>query len=165
MTQKKSNQKGFTLVEVLLTLLIIGIISVIVTQLLVFNVSSTRAFSMYNNQQYTVQDAFVRLSKDIEAASDITFDSTDWITGDQYKSFTVTIEGTDRKWTIENGTLFLSTAALGTKEIITGFTDDSIFIWNNDCLTVKLKPKSTNTGKNPVNVPNPIVYQYSLKYK
>lgn len=67
------NRKGFTVIELLLAIILIGLISVMVTQLLGFNLTSTKAFSLYGKQQYTVQDALSRLNDDIQKASMVVF--------------------------------------------------------------------------------------------
>ena len=55
---KKNIIKGFSLVELLITLLVFSMASVIITQILVFNIRSTRSYSDYTTQQFTLQDAY-----------------------------------------------------------------------------------------------------------
>lgn len=152
------DRKGFTIPEVLMGLLIIGMISVLLTQLLSFNVSTSKAFALYINQQYAVQDAAARLNRDIEGAVDVNFD--DFISENQYETIILTVDGNTRKWSLSGGTLSLNGIA-----VLSGLTSDSCFIRESNTLTVVLKPVETNTGRNPINVTKPIVYQYSLEYK
>lgn len=155
---KIKDRKGFTIPELLMTLLIVGVMSVLLTQILTFNVSTSRAFALYSNQQYTVQDALTRLNKDIEAAVDVSID--DYISDNKYATIKLTTDGITRTWNLFGGTL-----SLNSTPIVTNLTSDSCFIQESNTLTVVLQPKPTNTGKNPLNVPKPIVTQFSLKYK
>lgn len=155
---KMKNCKGFTVPELLLGLLVIGMISVLLTQLLSFNVSTSKEFALYINQQYTVQDAAARLNRDIEGAVYVSFD--DHISGNQYETINLSVDGNTRKWNLSGGTLSLNGIA-----VLSGLTSDSCFIRESNTLTVVLKPVETNTGRNPINVTKPIVYQYSLEYK
>lgn len=161
----KNNKKGFTLVEVLLTLMVIGLISVIVTQLLTFNATSSKAFSLYNKQQYTVQSAFNRLCKDVQAASRIYI--TDNISGNEYATIQLTIsEGASTRtceYKLLNNKLTYESG--GTVQIISdGLTDKSVFVKGNDCLTVVLEHQK-DSGKNVMNMAWPIVGEFNLEYK
>ena len=153
----KSN-KGFTLPEVLLALLLIGIISVIVTELLVFNAASTTAYSKYGRQQFTLQDAFTRLNRDIEGAASISFDNH--VSAYDYKTIRLTTDGISSEWTIDAGKLYLDS-----KVVVDGLSDESKFAKANGCLAVVLKPEPTNEGRFALNITKPIVTQYSLTYK
>jgi len=153
----KSN-KGFTLPEVLLALLLIGILSVIITELLVFNAASTTAHSKFGRQQFTIHDAITRLNRDIEEAVSISFDNP--VSAYDYKTIKLSVGDTNREWTIDSGVLYL-----GSQAVIEGLSSESIFIRRDDCLTVVLKPEPTNKGRFALNISKPIVAQYSLKYK
>lgn len=152
------DRKGFTIPEVLMALLVIGMISVLLTQLLSFNVSTSKAFALYNNQQYTVQDAVARLNRDIEGAVEVNFD--DFSSENKYETINLTMDGNTRKWSLSGGILSLNDVT-----VVNGLASDSCFIWKNNTLTVVLKPVATNTGRNPINVAKPVVYHYSLEYK
>jgi len=152
------NNKGFTLPEVLLILLLIGMISVILTELFVFNATSTAAYSKFGRQQFTIQDAFSRLNRDIEEAVEITFD--DPVGGYDYKTIKLKVDGTVKEWKIDGGTLYLDSVA-----VVEGLSDGSKFINRSDYLTVVLKPEPTNEGRFPLNINKSVVTQYSLTNK
>jgi prepilin-type N-terminal cleavage/methylation domain-containing protein len=153
----KSN-KGFTLPEVLLALLLIGILSVIITELLVFNAASTTAHSKFGRQQFTIHDAFTRLNRDIEEAVSISLDNQ--MSAYDYKTIILTVGDTSREWTIDSGVLYL-----GSQAVVEGLSSESKFTRRDDCLTVVLKPEPTNEGRYALNMAKPIVTQYSLTYK
>jgi type II secretory pathway pseudopilin PulG len=144
--------------EVLVALLLIGIISVIITELLVFNVASTTAYSKLGRQQFTIHDAFTRLNRDIEEAASVSFDNQASVY--DYKTIKLTIDGADREWTIDSGVLYLDSEA-----VVEGLASESKFTRRDNCLTVVLKPEPTNEGRFAMNISKPIVTQYSLTYK
>lgn len=142
----------------MVALLLIGIISVIITELLVFNAASTTAYSRFGRQQFTVHDAFTRLNRDIEEASKISFSSQ--VSAYDYKTIIVNVNGENREWTIDSGALYMDSTA-----VVEGLSGESRFVKQDDCLTVVLKPEQTNEGRFALNISKPIVTQYSLKYK
>jgi hypothetical protein len=139
--------------------LLIGIISVIITELLVFNAASTTAYSRFGRQQFTIHDAFTRLNRDIEEASQASVSSSQVSVYD-YKTIKLTIDGADREWTIDSGVLYLDSEA-----VVEGLASESKFTRRDNCLTVVLKPEPTNEGRFAMNISKPIVTQYSLTYK
>jgi len=139
-------------------LLLIGIISVIITELLVFNTASTTAYSKFGRQQFTIQDAFTRLNRDIEEATSISFDNQ--VSVYDYKTIKLTVGGTGREWTIDSGVLYLDS-----KAVVEGLASESKFTRRDDCLTVVLKPEPTNKGRFALNISKPVVSQYGLTYK
>ena len=141
-----------------MALLLIGIISVIITELLVFNTASTTAYSKFGRQQFTIHDAFTRLNKDIEEAASISFSSQ--VSAYDYKTIELVVDGMSREWTIDSGTLYL-----GSQVVVEGLSSESKFMRRDDCLTVVLKPEPTNEGRYALNMAKPIVTQYSLTYK
>jgi len=159
-TAKKivKNQKGFTLTEVMLALLIIGMTSVLLTRMMGFHTSASSAYSKYNSQQFTVHDAFTRLNRDIEAALSVT--ASDNIAGNMYKTIHVELEDCSRVWKLDSGSLYCDS-----DRVVEELTADSRFIYGSGFLTVILMPRPTNSGANPINVTKPIVSQYSLVYK
>lgn len=137
--------------------------SVLLTQMLSFNISSTNAFSQYNNQQFTINNASIRLGKDIERAIKISADAVDNIGGNDYRKIILTIEGesTGYNWVIDgNGKLLLNDM-----EVTDKLGVGSKFVCTNDILTVVLIPKPSNIGKHSINVAKPIISQYGIKYK
>lgn len=144
--------------ELLLTLLLIGMISVIVTELLVFNAASTTAYTKFGRQQFTIQDAFTRLNRDIEEAVSIGFGNQ--ISAYDYKKLILNVNGTAREWTIDSGKLYLDSEI-----VVEGLSDESKFTKHGDCLSVVLKPEPTNEGRFRLNVTKAIVTQYGLAYK
>lgn len=135
--------------------------SVLLTQMLSFNISSTNAFSQYNNQQFTINNASIRLGKDIERA--IVISAEESLGGNDYKKIILTIEGesTGYNWVIDgNGKLLLNDM-----EVTDKLGVGSKFVCTNDILTVVLIPKPSNTGKHSINVAKPIISQYGIKYK
>lgn len=169
-----NNKKGFTIIEMLLAIILVGLISVIVTQLLGFNITSSKAFSLYGRQQFTVQDAFSRLNKDIHAASKVlycnTTDSKHYKTIKLYVSETTGSTLTEKslgQYKLEGRELWYRTADGETFEpVVNGLREDeSTFIYFNDCLTVVLVSEKTSTGNNAMNLEEPIVAEYSLRNK
>jgi len=152
------NQKGFTLTEVMLALLIIGMTSVLLTRMMGFHTSASAAYSRYNRQQFTVYDAFTRLNRDIEAALSVT--ASDNITGNMYKTIHLEMEGCSRQWKLDSGSLYCDSDC-----VVEDLTADSQFVYGSGFLTVILMPRPTNNGANSINVANPIASQYSLVYK
>lgn len=157
--------RGFTIPELLVSLLIIGIISILVTQLLIFNANNSAAYSAYNQQQFTAHQAYIRLSKEIEEASLIRFDE-EVPTEGRYKVIELTIDGETRKWKLDGGVLSLFN---GTEyaAVISDLDPSSRFIdsWSFKCLTVVLMPETADTAKNDINLSKPIVAQFSYNYK
>ncbi len=155
------NQKGFTLTEMLLALLIIGMVSGLVTEMLGFHISSSTAFSKFNRQQFTVQDAFTRLNRDIEAAVKVSVNDADLVEENKYQKITLYFPDSSCEWNFSaDGCLYLNSG-----KVVEGLADESTFIYGSDYLTVVLMPVPTNTGRHNVNVTKPIVAQYSLIYK
>jgi len=142
----------------LVALLLIGIISVIITELLVFNAASTTAYSRFGRQQFTVHDAFTRLNRDIEEAAKISFSNQ--VSAYDYKTIIVNVNGESREWTIDSGVLYVDS-----KAVVEGLSEESRFVKQDDCLTVVLKPEQTNEGRFRLNISKPVVTQYSLIYK
>lgn len=148
---KKNIIKGFSLVELLITLLVFSMASVIITQILVFNIRSTRSYSDYTTQQFTLQDAYRRLNKDINAATVV---KCYMLTG--MSKLVLTIDGTDVEWTLDSGKLILD----GTT-ITDQLTSNSKFEVTTDYLVVTLEAKPTTADGYAVNIAKPIVAQYS----
>lgn len=152
------NQKGFTLTEVMLAMLIIGMTSVLLTRMMGFHTSASAAYSLYNRQQFTVYDAFTRLNRDIEAALSVT--ASDNIAGNMYKTIHVELEDCSRTWKLDNGSLYCDSDC-----VVGELTEDSQFVYGSGFLTVILMPRPSNKGANSINVAKPIISQYSLAYK
>lgn len=126
-------------------------ISAILTELMVFSTNSTAAYSRFGRQQFTVQDAFSRLNRDIEGAEKISFE--DCIAGNEYKTISLTINGELRKWKFDGGKLYFDSTV-----VVEGLTDESKFVYNltEKNLTVILMPESTNEGRFRFNLKNPL---------
>lgn len=157
----------------LLALIVIGLITVVVTQLLGFNVNSTKAFSLYGRQQYTVQDAFSRLNTDIQAASQII--SCDSISGYEFKTIKLYVsekQGASDvitcigQYKLEDSHLFYRKEESDAfQPVVEGLTDESVFMCFDQTLTVILVPEKTSTGRNAMNIDQPITAEYSLSNK
>jgi prepilin-type N-terminal cleavage/methylation domain-containing protein len=162
------NKKGFTMPELLVTLLVIGVLSIIITQLLTSSTDNSIVYSEYSKQQFTVQQVFVRLSKEIEEADDIVFDPADKVTATHYRVIGLRTDGSLRRWKLDNGELSLYNDATSSFDtVISGLDTNSAFLQNDSyhCLTVVLKPKATTSAKNRINITEPIVAQFSYEYK
>lgn len=132
--------------------------SVLLTQMLSYTLSSTNAFSQYGNQQFTINNASIRLGKDIEKA--IAVEAEVCLGGNEYQRVKLSFESeSERSWELIDGGL-----CLNGNQVIDGLASGSRFIYTNDCLTVVLVPAS-NTGKNNINIAKPVVSQYDIKYK
>lgn len=169
------SKKGFTIIEVLLALIVIGLISVIVTQLLGFNVNSTKAFSLYGHQQYTVQDAFSRLNTDIQAASQIMCCDYISYSGNKYKTIKLYVsekQGEDYviksigQYKLDGSQLLYRKEESDTfQPVVKDLTDESTFLCFDQTLTIILVPEKTSVGRNAMNIEQPITAEYSLTNK
>ncbi|NLY18535.1 MAG: prepilin-type N-terminal cleavage/methylation domain-containing protein [Clostridiaceae bacterium] len=165
MKQLIKSQKGFTLTELLLALLIISMTSVLLTQMLSYTLSSTNAFSQYGNQQFTINHASIRLGKDIERA--VLVNVADVIVGNEYRTIEISFEdGCSCSWRIgTSGGLYHKPNSNDEVLVISDIAPGSKFIYSNDCLTVVLVPEASKTVKYKINVSKPVVSQYNIKYK
>lgn len=162
------NKKGFTMPELLVTLLVIGVLSILITRLLTSSADHSVVYSEYGKQQFTVQQALIRLSKEIEEADNIVFDPGDKISAGHYQVIRLETDAGLRRWKLLNGELSLYNDATSTFDpVITGLDTTSAFLQNDTyhCLTVVLKPKATVSAKNRINMEEPIVAQFSYVYK
>ena len=148
---KEKMNKGFSLPELLITLLIFGMASVLITQILIFNIRSTKSYSEYTKQQFTLQDAYHRLNKDINAATKISYKLSDITT------IKLTIDNEDVTWKLEDGKLILN----GTT-ITDQLTADSGFSFATNYLVVTLEAKPSDNKIDAVNIAKPIISQYNI---
>lgn len=159
----------------LLALMLISLIGVMVTQILDFNISSTKAFSMYGRQQFTVQDAFSRLNKDIQSASQIIYCDYISYSGNKYKTIKLYVseeQGASNviisigQYKLEDSHLFYRKEESDAfQPVVEGLTDESVFMCFDQTLTVILVPEKTSTGRNAMNIDQPITAEYSLSNK
>lgn len=169
------SKKGFTIIEVLLALILISLIAVMATQILGFNLNSTKAFSLYGRQQYTVQDAFSRLNTDIQAASQIICCDYISYSGNKYKTIKLYVsekQGASDvitcigQYKLEGSHLFYRKEESDAfQPVVEGLTDESVFMCFDQTLTVILVPEKTSTGRNAMNIDQPITAEYSLSNK
>lgn len=162
------SKKGFTIPELLISLLLIGVISIIITNLLTSSANQSFTYSKYGQQQFTIQQAFVRLSKEIEEADDIVFDPLYKESATRYSVIKLISETGIRQWKLDNGELSLyNDAASSFDVVISGLDASSAFlkIDSYSCLTVVLLPEKSTSAKNQINISEPITAQFSYIYK
>lgn len=115
----------------------------------------------------------MRLNTDIQAASQILCCNS--VDGVKYKTIKLYVskkqgasielscigqyklEGSDLMYRKADGQAF--------SIIVSGLTDESTFMQFDGTLTVKLVPEKTNTGRNAMNIEEPITADYNLRNK
>lgn len=168
MVLKMENKKGFTIPELLITLLLIGVIAIITTNLLTSSANYSFIYSKYGKQQFTIQQAFVRLSKEIEEADDIVFDPLYKVSATRYSAIKLTSDAGTRQWKLDNGELSLYNDATSSFDVvISGLDASSAFLRNDSysCLMLVLLPEASTSAKSQIYISEPITAQFSYAYK
>lgn len=173
-----NNQKGFSLIELLLALAIMAVVGTLLTALLLFGTDTFRVYSNFTTQQDRIVDSVQKLRKDIEEASKITVYTladgtfcTDFIRID----FPDTPQA--RVWKFADKKLELgvmpdaSTQPDAFREVV-GNLDTSAagckfkFSSTDGMITVFILPAPNNSGRyEGKNIKDPIVTDFSVKYK
>lgn len=172
------NQKGFSLMELLIALLILTVISTLVTTLFISGANTFRSLSEYTRQQERILDAVTWLRRDFEECKSITFTMVKDEDGNrtaEVESVTFTFPGTrseTRTWMFVNDTadplkdnVLQCNTEIVLKEVD---TPESRFIYISSLrrFSVVIRPVQTNIGVNRgLNIKVPLVYEFVLDNK
>lgn len=173
------NNKGFTLVEMLLTLLIISILSVLVTSFLSYGYETFNVQTGYAGQQHKIQQALTLLGRDLRACRKIEY-TTKAGFGTMIQAMELEIPAVSglgdarRTWELTGGALQCtvyegasSSTAVSVEGIDTTNSAISLVTYSsNSAIVVSIVPEPTNKGKyQGNNIREPIITEYSVKYK
>ncbi len=155
------NEKGLSLPEILLSLMIIAMTSLLLSDQLI---SSSRYFASYANytrQQERINDALQRLRGEIEAATEVTIIGTaPYIDG---VSLQVPGKG-GREWRFDANQLKCTSG--GTSHVMVDrlLTPQSklMYLSSLDTLVILVQPVQDATA---LNIITPTTMEYSLRYK
>ncbi|MDP4093440.1 MAG: prepilin-type N-terminal cleavage/methylation domain-containing protein [Bacillota bacterium] len=165
------NNKGFTLLELLIVIAIIGIITPIICSMFESNIDINTTYTNYLYQQDKVTQTLQLLRKDIEEASGYNLDT---LTQTLRLDF---IDSTSKYWRLNSdststdyNSLEFSSDGSKYEVVIQGIdTTNSSFIKNDSekIITLKIKPVKTNSIKKDQsrNISEPIVTDFSVRYK
>lgn len=162
------SKKGITLVELLLSLILIGLVLQGVLQLMVYGFDSYKTDYNFVKQEKLVTDTINVLRKDIELASSISLDDNfngKTLTLDILNFTSTSTSKTTKVWSLDSANKSLN---LGTTQVINGIdVSNSKFQLNSDGrLVLIIKPIETNKVKNKNrNFLKPIVTEFSVRYK
>jgi prepilin-type N-terminal cleavage/methylation domain-containing protein len=173
-----NNQKGFSMIELLLALAIMALIGTLLTALLLFGTDTFRVYSNFTGQQDRIVDSLQRLRKDIEEASRITvYTQADGTFCTNFIRIDFPDAPQARVWRFEDGKLELgvmpdaSTQPASFQEAV-GKLDTSAagckfkFSSTDGMITVFILPAANNSGRyEGKNIKDPIVTDFSVKYK
>lgn len=162
------NKKGFTLIELIVVIAILGIATPIMLSFLLSNFKLYVSYDKYMKQQEAAMDVVRILRKDIEEAKKVKFDSG--ILTLRYVDST-TDSSQDKLWKIEGGKLKVHPIGgsdfqdVMDLELDTSGTTNSYIGYNgsNQIIYISILPNNTNTPRDTSrNVIKPIVTEFSV---
>ena len=184
------SKKGFTIIEMLVALLIMGILSTLVTAEMIYGFQTFNTSTGQMSQQYKVMEGIERIRKDVNHASAIRVDN-DFVVKNsvlvlRFPDFKTTQE--QKYWRIQDNKLWtkIDKVDIGTNAIISignyieviGGIDteyeiissrNTLHSWfeiNDNQLYFTIKPIATNkTMHLNRNVNQPIITDFSVLYK
>ena len=177
------DNKGFTLVELLVALMIVSVITISVTSFLIFGFDSFISNSKYIRQQDKVVDAVQLIRKDVEEASAIAVTRVGSDIGSVSFSFPGTMDKKTWKFIDDTSDITLDNklACKIDKEVagtlVEGVfetvledvnTPDSKFAFSlsDKRLILVIQPVRSNSGKyQAYNIKKPIITEFSVQYK
>ncbi len=181
----KEANKGFALVEVIITLAIIVVILTMVLQLLTFGQETFKFTSNYIEQQYVVTNTIQQIRGDIQTAASVEVIAPSTIklgyysTGsnviDKYKywqfnSSPSAIQGTLRHTDFTTISAISLPPSVAVYDTVSGLDVSQCYFErsssNPEKLVVSIMPTANNTGKaNGKNLKKPIITEYFVLYK
>jgi len=158
---KYLNKKGISLVEIVLTLALVGIITPIVLAIFTSSLDIYYSYGRYINQQDKVTDVLNHLRGDIKNAYQFKVDGNVLVL--------IYSDGTKRIWEINDDKLKFIDRLGNVHDVVEGIdTANSSFDYSNSeqVIVLKIQPIKTNTGKYTArNYNKPIITEFSVKYK
>lgn len=162
------NQKGNTLINILMSLLVTVMLGGMVTTLYIYGLDSFKIDTNYTKQQHKLVKAIQLLRKDIAEASNIEIKHTGGI-GTPVESIIVTFPsgGAPKTWKFEANSLKCDVS--GTTHVAVEELDSASklnYVASSDRLILCIQPLANNSGKYQwKNIKNPIITEFSVKYK
>lgn len=185
----KKNNKGFSLIELLITLAIVGLFSPLVFAIFVSGIEDFSTTSKYMSQQYTVMEVTRLIRQDVEEAKEIKLDVTEYYTkvvNEIEFVFDASASKPRRKWKFDKYTdpstgeekygLFLNIDGAGYERVVDKLDSDCSFKVDNISetdasvkptkLILTIKPENLNKTKyRGRNVKENIITEFSVRYK
>lgn len=167
------NNKGFSLIELLIALMVVAIVSTLATTVLVFGLQSFGTSTKQLTQYDKVMDVTRRIRKDIAEAASCGYKNTAGGSVIELKY----PDSTVRVWSFKYSNLYLKIGTnpevavvdgLDTSLLNSGDYDTRIsrFQKINDTIYLSIKPIKTNTTIHQNrNINNPIITEFSVQYK
>ena len=172
---RKINNKGFTFIETLVTLLVIAILSTVVTTFLMYGYESFNVYGNYTKQQDRMVQAVQLFRKDLEESQSIVVRYTATVVDQVEFTFP---GGTVHKWKFEDGALKKCVSQPSEADvyqvavdglILTEALSGSYFRYdgsNGGYIVLAVRAAPTNSGKyEGNNVKEPVIVEFPVKYK
>lgn len=169
--KSKKNKKGFSLVELLIVLAIVGLVTPLLFVVFVSGIEDYSSTTKYIDQQYTAMEVARLIRQDFEEAKEIEFTKSPilGVTGVTFKFPTETPPKPAKEWKFETvdgeGGLYLN----GTLVISKLDGDNSKFsvddITKPSRLILEIKPKELNKKYKGRNVNEKIITEFSVRDK
>lgn len=179
-----NNQKGFSLIEVVITIAILGVITSVIYSVFQFGIDSYYSGSSYSSQQNKVVDAVQFFRSQVEESKSVKYYISDdgseealllsnnHLGGDEMVNlYTAAISGTPtndiKAWKFESDTLMhMGWGATSYKNIVENLDiSGSGFFYNNARIVMKVKPENLNKKYKNRNILKPITTEISIRYK
>ncbi|HOQ37128.1 MAG TPA: hypothetical protein PLR73_05400 [Acetivibrio sp.] len=159
---KYLNKKGISLVEIVLTLALVGIITPIVLAIFTSSLDIYYSYGRYIEQQDNVSDVLSHLRGDIKNAYQYKVE-------DNVLTLIYSDGTTQRIWKLADSKLKFIDRWGNVHDVVEGIdTANSSFDYSNSeqVIVLKIQPIKTNTGKYTArNYNKPIITEFSVKYK
>ena len=186
----KGNRRGFTLVEMLITIALVGILSPILFSIFVFGIQDYASTDKFIDQQNRVNEAIRFIRQDYEECKKVTVGRNAgdviWIKFEFPESYATIVAPATPAPTPKNKvwTFYKETGALslyvGDDEPVTDFNDDSMtfitmvddldissskFEYFGDTLKLYIKPNASNKKYKGRNINKQIITEFSVRNK
>ncbi len=190
----KGNRRGFTLVEMLITIALVGILSPILFSIFVFGIQDYAGTDKFIDQQNRVNEAIRFIRQDYEECKKVTVgrnrDTGDiiWVKFEFPESYATFVAPAtpapapkNKVWTFYKGTGTLS-LYVGDAEPVTNFNDTSMvfntmvddldissskfeYSSSSDTLKLYIKPNASNKKYKGRNINKEIITEFSVRNK